>query len=200
MTASEIVAVNKAKLLAGTAGLDVGETVAASIEAWFRNPENRKLLGRLRAAGLTFDAAADSARAGAAKADTFLTGKTCVITGALPGRTREGAAEWLIGLGARVTDSVTSKTDFLIAGEAPGAGKVEKAKKLGVPILSPEELAARLGGTAAGDGRQENGTTEKLAQESGTGTPRPSQTNNGKPEEPAAESKPKPGLRQPELF
>ena len=161
MTAAEIVAVNKAKLEEG-AGLDVGETVAASIEVWFREQENQRQLERLRAAGLTFDAVADSATV-AARAETFLTGKSCVITGALPGKTREEAGEWLVSLGARVTDSVTSKTDFLVMGEAPGASKVEKAKKLGVPILTSEELVARLGSTAAATTtkEQKDGKTEE---------------------------------------
>ncbi len=216
MTAAEIVVVNKAKLEAGEAGLDVGETVAASVETWFREPENMTLVGRLRAAGLTLDTVADSATAGGMKQpETFLTGRTCVITGTLPGRTREEGAEWLAGLGARVTDSVTSKTDFLIAGESPGASKVEKAKTLGIPVLSPEELLARLG-TAVAEERK-NGKTEKpeanmpgqkwkdgKKEEPAAGLHTKAR-ENGRSEEPAADASPQKKKKrgteeQPELF
>ena len=195
LTAAEMVAVNKAKLATEGAGLDVGETVAAAVETWFREPEHQALLARLRAAGLTLDATAGSAVA-RPKAETFLTGKNCVITGTLPERTREGAAEWLASLGARVTDSVTGKTDFLIAGEAPGASKVEKAKKLGVPVLTPEELLTRLGGAAtatatATEERKDGGKTDE--------TPNQLERSDATVEKPATPAKQQPG-RQPLLF
>ncbi len=201
MTAEELVAVNKQKLLQGNAGLDVGGIVAASVADWFRDPANVVLVERLHRAGLTLDAA--PAAGEAEKPATFLTGKTCVITGTLPGKTREEGAEWLAGLGARVTDSVTSKTDFLIAGETPGAGKLEKAKKLGIPILSPDELAERLGRTDATEERND-GTTGVPGHEKTAGAenrePVGGADNSMQDGRKAGLRPPRHDLQQPELF
>ena len=68
-----------------------------------------------------------------------LTGKTLVITGTLSGWSRDALTERLQQLGAKVTGSVSKKTDFLIAGENAGS-KFAKAEKLGVPILSEDRL------------------------------------------------------------
>ena len=115
---------------------DVGPVVAESIAAYFRQGENRKLLERFRRAGLTF---AESARPASVR-ESPLTGKSCVLTGTLPSLTREEASELLQSLGAKVTDSVSAKTDFLIAGENPGS-KLEKARRLGVRVLTATEFA-----------------------------------------------------------
>ena len=292
MTAAEMVALNKAMLTLKITGMDVSKIVAASIEAWFHEPKNQKLLERLRAAGLTLDEDVDSSKnlrnaleksetikepwrlihalgikkigevasqnlyaalggptrlanmttaeimaignnanlnpdlvvsiekwfreptnkkllewicavelilntpagsvVGGPKTETFLTGKTCVITGALPGRTREGAAEWLTSLGARVTDSVTAKTDFLIMGEAPGASKVEKANKFGVKVLTSEELAVQLGTTTA---ERQNGRTEGPKEGENNAGGAPAEKPAPKPTPPTAK-----GPQQMEFF
>ena len=73
-----------------------------------------------------------------------LAGKTVVITGALPGLTREEAAERLSAAGAKVTGSVSRKTDFLLAGEEAGS-KLERARELGVRVVTWEEMREIMG-------------------------------------------------------
>ncbi|MYH53428.1 MAG: NAD-dependent DNA ligase LigA, partial [Gemmatimonadetes bacterium] len=72
-------------------------------------------------------------------------GKTVVLTGALESFSRGELKKVLEGLGARVTGSVSGRTDLLIAGENPGA-KLEKARRLGVEVLDEAKLRARLEG------------------------------------------------------
>ncbi len=74
-----------------------------------------------------------------------LTGQTYVITGTLEGFTREQAKAELEALGAKVSDSVSSKTTGVVVGEEPGKSKVTKAEKAGVPQLSEADLLALLG-------------------------------------------------------
>ena len=73
-----------------------------------------------------------------------LTGQQYVITGTLEGFKREEAKAALEALGAKVSESVSGKTTGVIVGESPGS-KAEKAEKLGVPVLSEEDLEALLG-------------------------------------------------------
>ena len=70
-------------------------------------------------------------------------GQTVVITGTLPGMSREEAAQLITGNGGKVTGSVSKKTSFLLAGDAAGS-KLIKAQSLGIPVLSLEELTERL--------------------------------------------------------
>ena len=70
-----------------------------------------------------------------------LAGKTVVVTGTLPGTTREEARALIESLGGRVASNVSSKTDLLIAGEAAGS-KLARAEKLGIEVIGPDELAA----------------------------------------------------------
>lgn len=118
---------------------DVGPVVAESIVAYFRDPGNQQHLARLKAAGLTFAGAAPRT-----VRESPFTGKTCVVTGTLTGYSREQAQELLASLGAKVTDSVSGKTDFVVVGANPGS-KVDKARKLGVRILLEPEFRQLAG-------------------------------------------------------
>ena len=73
-----------------------------------------------------------------------LSGKTLVLTGTLPDLTREQATERILGAGGRVTSSVSKKTDYVVAGEAAGS-KLEKAERLGVPVIDEAGLLELLG-------------------------------------------------------
>ena len=73
------------------------------------------------------------------------TGKAVVITGTLIGMSRDEARDLLESMGARVTTSVSKKTDFVLAGENPGS-KVDKARALGITICSEEDLLRRKKG------------------------------------------------------
>lgn len=116
----------------------VGPQTAAAVVAWFAEPPNRQLLEKLRAAGLRFEAE---------KPETTgpqpLDGLTFVITGTLPTLSRDEAKALIEQYGGKVTGSVSGKTDYLLAGEAAGS-KLDKAQKLGVPILDEAGLREML--------------------------------------------------------
>ncbi|WP_395748717.1 NAD-dependent DNA ligase LigA [Prosthecobacter sp.] len=115
---------------------DIGEIVAVSIHAWFREEHNIALLDRLRAAGLNFTQKAVTA------ASDKLNGTTWVITGTLS-EDRETIADTIRANGGKVSGSVSGKTTYLLAGEDAGS-KLDKATKLGVKIVSEAEFRAML--------------------------------------------------------
>jgi DNA ligase (NAD+) len=123
---------------------EVGPKVARAVRQFIDQAENRALIERLAEAGLTLRA---TGRPAATVAGPF-SGRTCVITGSIDGWTRDAIKGLLLAQGARVTDTVSRKTDILIHGRDPGA-KLEKARGLGVRLVDGEEFR-RL---AAGDGR-----------------------------------------------
>jgi DNA ligase (NAD+) len=105
---------------------------------FFDQPDNRDLLTRLAAAGVNTAAFPEERAARAAPAGPWA-GKTVVLTGSLSGLTREQARARLEALGAKVVGTVSNKTDFLVAGEAAGS-KLDKARELGVRVLTPDEF------------------------------------------------------------
>jgi len=119
----------------------VGPVVAGHIVSFFRQPHNREVIAKLRAAGVTWEAPeplGPSSHQGQA-----LAGKTFVITGTLR-RPRDAIKAELLALGARVTGSVSRSTDYLVAGDDPGS-KLVKARALGVTILDEQGLGRLLG-------------------------------------------------------
>jgi DNA ligase (NAD+) len=131
---------------------EIGPKTARSIRAFLDQPANRELLGRLREAGVKPEVSAGEAPPRGAQDATedgstgspFLR-KTVVLTGALPGRSREEAKALVEARGGRVAGSVSSKTDMVVAGEGAGS-KLEKARKLGVAVIDPEEFERLLSG------------------------------------------------------
>jgi DNA ligase (NAD+) len=115
----------------------IGETIASAVVAWFQDPAARKLLGKLRAAGV------NTTEPRAAEADGALKGQTFVITGTIPSVSRQHLTGWLEGAGGRVTSSVSKATSLVLAGDDAG-GKLEKAKQLGVRVI--ELTGATLAG------------------------------------------------------
>jgi DNA ligase (NAD+) len=107
----------------------VGPIIAASVRTFLDEASNRRMLDDLGRLGVDL-----TERASAAEGPKPLAGKTFVITGTLTSHSREGARELVESLGGRVTSSVTRKTDYVVAGEAPG-GKADDARRLGVPVL-----------------------------------------------------------------
>lgn len=123
----------------------VGPKVALEVRAFFEVPENREMVERLGAAGLTMEGSAAPA-AGA------LSGLVFVLTGGLESMARSEAKAALEALGARVSGSVSARTSFVVAG--PGAGsKLEEARKLEVPVLAEADLRRILGGDLGPVGR-----------------------------------------------
>ena len=119
----------------------VGPDRAELIAEWFADDENRRLVDELRSLGLRFELGAEDR-----PRDGPLTGRTYVVTGTLERRSRDEAKAALEALGARVTDSVSSKTTGLVVGEEPGASKLTKAQRSGVPLLTEADLEALLRG------------------------------------------------------
>jgi DNA ligase (NAD+) len=117
----------------------IGPERAELVAEWFADPDNLALVGELRELGLQLALAEDER-----PAEGRLTGSQYVITGTLERWTREEAKAALEELGAKVTDSVSKKTTGVVVGEFPGS-KAQKAEKLGVPVLSEDDLRALLG-------------------------------------------------------
>ena len=120
---------------------DVGEIVAKSVVEFFANKRNRTVIEKLRQAGVRFDRV-ERAAAGASP-DGFFFGQRVVITGTLSKFTREQAQEELRKRGATVAETVGKTTNLLIAGAEAGS-KLEKAHKLGIPVLDEAEFLRRL--------------------------------------------------------
>ena len=112
---------------------DIGPVVAESIHQWFQEKRNLKFLEKLKKSGVTIIYFEGRVRPGR------LQGKTFVLTGSLETMTREEAKEKIRLLGGEISESISKKTDFLVAGKEPGT-KYEKAKKLGIKRLKEQEF------------------------------------------------------------
>ena len=117
----------------------VGPKLAELIHSQLQEEPIRALIEDLRAQGVTME------EAGPPPAEGVLSGRTLVLTGTLPDLTREEATHRIQAAGGRVTTSVSKKTDYVVAGESPGS-KLEKAERLGVPVLDEAGLLALLAG------------------------------------------------------
>lgn len=120
---------------------EIGEKIADSIIAWFSDAENRAYVERLRAAGVQL------ATSGSREMlSDKLAGKTFVISGMFKKYEREALKELITRHGGKNVGSVSSKTDFLLAGDGMGPAKLEKAEKLGVKIISEEDFEQLIAG------------------------------------------------------
>ena len=115
----------------------VGTVTTDAILDFWKDPEMRTRYGALKAAGVNVKSPAAASDNGA------LAGKTFVITGTLPGMSREEAKKLIEDNGGKVSGSVSKKTAYLLAGDAAG-GKLAKAKDLGVEVISEDGLMAML--------------------------------------------------------
>lgn len=117
---------------------NVGEAMAQSVYEWFRDNHNKKLLEKLLKRIKIRPAPSRTVLDGE-KMNTKLAGKTFVFTGVLESMSREEAKEKIRSLGGHAVESVSKKTDYLVAGSEPGS-KRDKAEKLGVTILNEERF------------------------------------------------------------
>ncbi|MEU6877789.1 NAD-dependent DNA ligase LigA [Streptomyces sp. NPDC046712] len=117
----------------------VGGIIAAAVKDWFSEEWHREIVRKWRAAGVRFE----DEGAGEEQGPRPLAGLTVVVTGTLQNFTRDGAKESLQNLGAKVTGSVSKKTDFVVVGDNPGS-KYDKAMQLKVPVLDEDGFAVLL--------------------------------------------------------
>lgn len=118
---------------------EVGPVVAAHIHSFFRQPHNREIIGMLRQAGVHWtDLPSEPFQ------ERPLEGKSFVVTGTLEGFSRDEVKKRLQALGAKVTGSVSKKTDYVVVGANPGS-KLDKAQSLGVELLDEAQLRYLLG-------------------------------------------------------
>ena len=122
---------------------EVGGKIADAILDYFADSENLRIIGRLRDAGLQFEA---EERALASEA---LAGKSFVISGKFADHSRDELKELIELHGGRNLAAVSASVDFIVAGENMGPAKLKKAEKLGVRIISEQEFIAMLGGDAS---------------------------------------------------
>lgn len=115
---------------------DFGQITAESVVNYFSHPQNRELCSRLKEAGLVTEAVLKQASNG-------LSGLSFVLTGTLPTMSRDEASALIKANGGKVSGSVSSKTSFVVAGEAAGS-KLAKAEQLGVRIISEDELISMI--------------------------------------------------------
>ena len=115
---------------------EIGPKVAQSITEFFHEPRNREIIEKLRKAGLQFEQ--KKHRTGGP-----LEGKQFVLTGTLPGLSREDVTRMIEGAGGRVTGSVSKKTSYVIVGADPGS-KLDKARTLGIKTINEAELRKLL--------------------------------------------------------
>lgn len=117
----------------------VGPTIAAALQEWFDVDWHRAIVDKWRAAGVRMEDARDSG------IEPTLQGLSIVVTGSLTGFSRDEAKEAIITRGGKAAGSVSKKTSFVVAGDAPGS-KYDKAVELGVPILDEDGFRALLEG------------------------------------------------------
>lgn len=116
----------------------IGPTMAADIHAFFQQPHNREVIAALQQAGVHWPDVPRHASVGGP-----LAGQIFVLTGTLAAMTRDQAKARLTALGAKVTDSVSKKTSYVVAGEEAGS-KLDKAEKLGVAVLDEMDFLKLL--------------------------------------------------------
>jgi DNA ligase (NAD+) len=127
-----------AEALAPIAGVDgVGPTIAAAVRDWFSVDWHREVVQKWRAAGVAMEDEVDDS------VPHFLEGLSIVITGSMENWSRDEAKEAIMARGGRAAGSVSKKTAFVVAGEAPGS-KYEKAVELGVPVLDEAGFSVLL--------------------------------------------------------
>ena len=117
----------------------IGPVIAESVYEFFQSEANREIVEKLRAAGLNFTQGSGNDAAVEALPQT-LDGMTVVVTGGLVGYTRDEVGAAIKARGGKSPGSVSSKTTAVVAGENPGATKLDKAEKLGVPVLDQAQF------------------------------------------------------------
>jgi DNA ligase (NAD+) len=118
---------------------EIGQRIAETVHSYFRQTDHMAEVQKLKGTGLIFEAVI------AEKKGHSLNGKSFVISGVFEKYSRDELKEMVESHGGKMGSGVTSKTDYLIAGSGIGPSKLEKAEKLGVPLISEDELIEMIG-------------------------------------------------------
>ena len=118
---------------------EIGEVIAKSITGFFSIPYNRELIEKLKRAGVQL------AGSGMERVSDRLKGKSFVISGVFKGHSREEMQKMIEANGGRNLGSVSSNTNYVVAGEGMGPAKKEKAAKMGIPVITEEEFLRMIG-------------------------------------------------------
>jgi len=118
---------------------EIGERIAGSILEYFQNPKNISLIETLNTAGLNFQEAPEDA-----KISEKLSGKKIVISGVFERYSRDELKDLVEKNGGTNSGSISSKTDFILAGKDMGPAKLEKANQLGIKIISEEDFEVMI--------------------------------------------------------
>ena len=119
---------------------EIGPRISNSLLQYFSDEKNLGLINKLKKAGLNFEEKTPE------KIDKKLQGLSFILTGSLSSMKRDEAKEQIIAAGGKFVSSLSGRTDFLVVGQNPGS-KLEKAKKIGVKILSEDEFIKLLNGS-----------------------------------------------------
>ena len=119
---------------------EIGEKIAQSIRLYFTNEKNRELIRRLKEAGLQFEAGEEDLTGQTDK----LQGKSIVISGVFVHHSRDEYKELIEKNGGKNVGSISKKTSFILAGDNMGPSKLEKAQKLGIPLMNENDFLALL--------------------------------------------------------
>ncbi|OPZ55131.1 MAG: DNA ligase [Bacteroidetes bacterium ADurb.BinA012] len=114
---------------------DIGPRISASVREYFSDEDNREIIRRLKAAGMTFGGAVQTVTSSGP-----LTGKTIVVSGTFEHFTREGIRAAIEAAGGKNAGSVSGNTSFVVAGSDMGPAKRAKAASLGIPVITEEEF------------------------------------------------------------
>ncbi|MGB4204229.1 MAG: NAD-dependent DNA ligase LigA [Bacteroidales bacterium] len=118
---------------------DIGDRIANSIRDYFSKPEHLQMISRLKEHGLQFSTNIEQEAV-----STLLDGRTFVVSGVFSGYSRDGIKQAIVKNGGRVVGSISSKTNFVIAGENMGPEKKKKAEELGIPIIDEAQFNAMI--------------------------------------------------------
>lgn len=119
---------------------EIGERIAQSVIEYFANPKHVEEIQKLKEAGLQFEIV----EVEVVLASSKLEGKTFIISGVFEKYSREDLKELIESNGGKILSSISSKLNYLVAGDNMGPSKLEKATKLNIPMISGEELLALL--------------------------------------------------------
>lgn len=119
---------------------EIGERIAQSVIDFFANEKNRQIIGRLKSYGIRFELDEEPE-----KLSDKLAGKTFVVSGVFTKFSRDGLKKAIEDNGGKTGSSISAKTDYVVAGDNMGPAKLEKANKLGIPIIGEDDFIGMLG-------------------------------------------------------